>query len=205
MNPNCNTKSVYESVEACPGQRIMSGVRRRIYYIEKSKIVEWPTLPSPSDQNVKMEDLAKYTGDFTLAENATFKFLDLKDEASNVTFEPVGEDPSKLFNNQANAIVAGQPDAIKGFSREAVNEDLVYVYQQRDGKFCVLGNEAFKCHTSPSGDTGAEVTAATTTTFAIRVYDECPVPTYVGKLHLSAEEYLDCATGKVMAYPDPGE
>lgn len=205
MNPNCNTKSVYESVEACPGQRIMPGVRRRIYYIEKSKIVVWPTLPSPSDDNVKMEDLAKYTGDFTLAENATFKFLDLKDEASNVTFEPVGEDPSKLFNNQANAIVAGQPDAIKGFSREAVNEDLVYVYQQRDGKFCVLGNEAFKCHTSPSGDTGAEITAATTTTFAIQVYDECPVPTYVGKLHLSAEEYLDCVTGKVMAYPDPGE
>ena len=205
MNPNCDTTSVYESVEACPGQRIMSGVRRRIYYIEKTKIVEWPTLPSPSDQNVKMEDLAKYTGDFTLANNATFKFLDLKDEASNVTFEPVGEDPSKLFNNQANAIVAGQPDAIKGFSREALNEDLVYVYQQRDGKFCVLGNEAFKCHTSPSGDTGAEVTAATTTTFAIQVYDECPVPTYVGKLHLSAEEYLDCATGKVMAYPDPGE
>lgn len=205
MNPNCNTKSVYESVEACPGQRIQPGIRRRIYYIEKAKIVEWPTLPSPSDDNVKMEDLAKYKGDFTLAENATFKFLDLKDEASNVTFEPVGEDPSKLFNNQANAIVAGQPDAIKGFSREALNEDLVYVYQQRDGKFCVLGNEAFKCHTSPSGDTGAEVTAATTTTFAIQVYDECPVPTYVGKLHLSAEEYLDCATGKVMAYPAPGE
>lgn len=205
MNPNCNTKSVYESVEACPGQRIMPGIRRRLYYIEKAKIVAWPTLPSPSDDNVKMEDLAKYTGDFTLADNATFKFLDLKDEASNVTFEPVGEDPSKLYNNQANAIVAGQPDAIKGFSREALNEDLVYVYQQRDGKFCVLGNEAFKCHTSPSGDTGAEVTAATTTTFAIQVYDECPVPTYTGKLHLSAEEYLDCATGKVMAYPDPGE
>ena len=205
MNPNCNTKSVYESVEACPGQRIQPGIRRRIYYIEKTKIVEWPTLPSPSDQNVKMEDLAKYTGDFTLAENATFKFLDLKDEASNVTFEPVGEDPSKLYNNQANAIVAGQPDAIKGFSREALNEDLVYVYQQRDGKFCVLGNEAYKCHTSPSGDTGAEVTGATTTSIAIQVYDECPVPTYVGKLHLSAEEYLDCATGKVMAYPAPGE
>lgn len=205
MNPNCNTKSVYESVEACPGQRIQPGIRRRIYYIEKTKIVEWPTLPSPSDQNVKMEDLAKYTGDFTLAENATFKFLDLKDEASNVTFEPVGEDPSKLYNNQANAIVAGQSDAIKGFSREALNEDLVYVYQQRDGKFCVLGNEAYKCHTSPSGDTGAEVTGATTTSIAIQVYDECPVPTYVGKLHLSAEEYLDCATGKVMAYPAPGE
>ena len=205
MESTCNTKSVYESVEACPGQSVRPGIRRRIYYIGKSKIAVWPTLPSPSDQNVKMEDLAKYKGDFTLVENAVFKFIDLKDEASNVTFEPVGEDPSKIYNNQANAIVAGQSDAIKGFAREALNEDLVYVYQQRDGKFCVLGNEEFKCHTSPSGDTGAEVTGTTTTTLAIQVYDECAVPTYVGKLHLSAEEYLDCSTGKVMAYPEPGQ
>ena len=80
----------------------MPGIRRRLYYIEKAKIVAWPTLPSPSDQNVKMEDLAKYTGDFTLAENATFKFLDLKDEASNVTFDPVGED---LFHGHVYVLV----------------------------------------------------------------------------------------------------
>lgn len=202
MEPTCDIKSVYESVEACPGQRIQPGIRRRLYYIPKVKIVVWPTLPGPSDQNVKMEDLAKYSGDFTLTENGVFSFIDLKDEASNVTFETVGEDPSKLFNNQANAIVAGQPDAVKGFSRQALNEDLVYVYQQRDGKFCVLGNEAFKCHTSPSGDTGAEVTGSTTTSIAIQVYDECPVPTYVGKLPLSSTEYLDCQTGKVMKYAD---
>ena len=195
----CDTKSVYESLEQCPGQRNLPGIRRRIYYIDKMDIAAWPALPRPGDTGVDMAGLAAYDGDFTLVEGKYFKFLDLKDEASNVTFETVGEDGSKLANNQANAIVAGMPDAVKGFSRQAMNDDVVYVYQQRDGKFCVLGNEMFKCHTSPSGDTAAEATGAITTTVAIQVYDECPVPTYTGKLMLSASEYMDCADGKVKA------
>ena len=136
-------------------------------------------------------------------------FLDLKDEASNVTFESVGEDGSKLFNNQANAIVSGMDDEIKGFARQANNDDLVYLYQQRDGKFCLLGNEMFKTHTSPSGDTASEATGAITTTFAIQVYDECPVPTYEGKIKIAADKYIDAQTGEEQTYqsetPTPGE
>lgn len=203
MNPNCSTKSIYESVEACPGQRNLPGVRRRLYYIPKAEIAAWPTLPNVDTANVQMKDLAAYTGDFTLQGEKYFKFIDLKDEASNVTFETVGEDGSKLSNNQANAIVSGMPDEIKGLARQALNDDLVYVYQQRDGKFCVLGNEMFKTHTSPSGDTAAEATGAVTTTFAIQVYDECPVPTYKGKLMLSATEYMDCADGLVKTVSTP--
>lgn len=192
----CNTKSVYASVEACPGQRNLAGIRRRIYYIDKNEIANWPKLPKVTDENVTMEKLAQYDGDFTLLGDAVFNFLDLKDEASNVTFEPVGENGSKLFNNQANAVVAGQDDKLKGFARQALNDDIVYVYQQRDGKFCVLGNEMFKCNTSPSGDTGAEATGAITTTYAIQVYDECPVPTYTGKLKIAADKQIDCSTGE---------
>lgn len=114
-----------------------------------------------------------------------------------MTFETVGEDGSKLFNNQANAIVAGQEDELKGFARQALNDDIVYVYQDRAGKFCVLGNDMFKCHTSPSGDTASEATGACTSTFAIQCYDECPVPTYTGKLPISATEYVDCADGEI--------
>ena len=198
----CNTKSVYASVEACPGQRNLAGIRRRIYYIDKNEIANWPKLPKVTDENVTMEQLAQYDGDFTLLGDAVFNFLDLKDEASNVTFEPVGENGSKLFNNQANAVVAGQDDKLKGFARQALNDDLVYVYQQRDGKFCVLGNEMFKCNTSPSGDTGAEATGAITTTYAIQVYDECPVPTYTGKLKIAANKQIDCSTGEEEAIPN---
>ena len=152
-----------------------------------------------------MDALAKLTGDFTLVENKVWKFIDLKDEASNVTFEGAGEDGSKIFNNQANAIVIGMSDEVKGLARQALNDDLVYLYQQRDGKFCLLGNENFKTHTTPSGDTASEATGAITTTFAIQVYDECPVPTYVGKILIAADKYIDATDGKEKALPqDPG-
>lgn len=197
---NCSTKSLYKSVEACPGKKNLPGIRRRLYYVHKVGIVTFPKLPNASDEGITdMAKLAQLKGDFVLAADTFFQFIDLKDDASNVTYETVGEDGSKLFNNQANAIVAGQDDEVKGFARQALNDDIVYVYQDRAGKFCVLGNDMFKCHTSPSGDTAAEATGAVTSTFAIQVYDECPVPTYTGKLQISATQYIDCADGEVKA------
>ena len=202
---NCTSKTLYQSIEACPGKKIMPGIRRRLYFTDKASIVKFPSLPDLGEAGEdKMANLARLKGDFLLKEEKYFQFIDLKDEASNVTFETVGENGSKLFNNQANAIVAGQPDEVKGFARQALNDDIVYVYQNRDGSFCVLGNEAFQCHTSPSGDTAAEATGATTTTFAIEVHDECPVPTYTGKLPLSATERLNCETGEVEAVTTEG-
>ena len=153
----CTTKSLYKSIEACPGKKNLPGIRRRLYYKNKAAIATFPKLPDVGAEEVAdMAALARLQGDFTLAAEEYWQFIDLKDEASNVTYESVGEDGSKLFNNQANAIVSGQDDEVKGFARQALNDDIVYVYQDRAGKFCVLGNEMFKCHTSPSGDTAAE-------------------------------------------------
>ena len=200
---NCTTKNLYASIEACPGQKTIPGIRRRLYYIDKKSIAAFPKLgdlddtPAPTD----MAALAKLKGDFTLQGDAVFNFIDLKDDASNVTFETVGEDGSKLFNNQANAIVTGMSDDVKGFARQAVKDDLVFVYQDRAGKFCVLGNEMFKLHVTPSGDTGSEATGTITSTFAIQVYDECPVPTYTGKLKIAAKLQIDCTTGEEEAIP----
>ena len=194
----CTTKSLYQSIEACPGKKVLPGIRRRLYYIDKRNIAAFPALLDVDAEGATdMAKLSQLQGDFTLAAEKYWQFIDLKDEASNVTFETVGEDGSKLFNNQANAIVAGQDDEVKGFARQAVNDDLVFVYQDRAGKFCVLGNEMFKCHTTPSGDTAAEPTGACTSTFALQVYDECPVPTYTGKLMISATQYIDCADGEI--------
>lgn len=203
--PQCDVKTVFESIEACPGKVNLPGIRRRMYYIPKADIVTFPKLPKVGATGVNMAGLAKYAGDFVLAEDKYFKFMDLKDEASNVTFGTEGENGSKIVKNTANAILAGMDDELKGFAREVLNTDMVYVYQQRDGKFCVIGNEMFASHTAPEGDTGAEATAATTTTYVIECYDECPVPTYEGILPLSATTQMNCETGEEEAVPDPGE
>lgn len=196
----CKTSSLYKSIEACPGKKFLPGIRRRLYFVPKAFIASFPKLPDIGSEKVDdMAKLAQYKDNFELVSDEYWRYIDLKDESSNVTYETVGEDGSKLVNNQANAIVAGQDDEVKGFGRQALNDDIVYVYQDRAGKFCVLGNEMFKCHTSPSGDTGAEATGAVTNTFAIQCYDECPVPTYLGRLQLSATEYIDCADGEVKS------
>ncbi len=194
---SCTTNSLYNSIEACPGKKVLAGIRRRLYFIPKSHIAQFPALGDAADNGATMEKLAQLTGDFSLVTDKFFQFIDLKDEASNVTFESVGENGSKLFNNQANAIISGMEDAVKGLARQANNDDLVYLYQQRDGSFCLLGNEMFPTHTSPSGDTASEVTGAITTTLAIQVYDECPVPTYKGKIMIDATHYVDAADGQV--------
>ena len=195
---SCTTKSLYKSIEACPGKKNLPGIRRRLYYKNKAAIATFPKLPEVGGEEVTdMAMLARLQGDFVLAADECWQFIDLKDEASNVTYETVGEDESRLFNNQANAIVSGQDDEVKGFARQALNDDIVYVYQDRAGKFCTLGNDMFKCHTSPSGDTAAEATGAVTSTFAIQCYDECPVPTYTVKLQISATQYIDCADGEL--------
>lgn len=195
---SCTTRSLYKSIEACPGKKNLPGIRRRLYYKNKAAIATFPKLPEVGGEEVTdMAMLARLQGDFVLAADEYWQFIDLKDEASNVTYETVGEDESRLFNNQANAIVSGQDDEVKGFARQALNDDIVYVYQDRAGKFCTLGNDMFKCHTSPSGDTAAEATGAVTSTFAIQCYDECPVPTYTGKLQISATQYIDCADGEL--------
>lgn len=202
----CTTSMLYQSIEACPGKKVLPGIRRRLYFAEKSDIAIFPQLPAIGNgTSGNMSALANLAGDFTLAEGKYFHFIDLKDEASNVTYETVGENGSKLFSNQATAIVAGQDDEVKGFARQALNDDLIYVYQDRTGKFCVLGNEYYECHTSPAGDTAAEATGASTSTFAIQVYDECPIPTYKGKLYLSATEYVDCATGNMVTVTPPAQ
>ena len=200
--PGCNQAQVYGSLEACPGKKSLAGIRRRLYYIEKSAVAAFPSLPDITGTNSQeMKDLAVLLGEFTLAADKYFKHIDLKDEASNVTFEGVGENGSKLFNNQANAIVTGMGDEVKGFCRQALNDDLIYVYQNRDGKFCVIGNEAFTCHTTPTGDTGTEPTGAITTTLAIQCYDEAPVPTFKGKLYTAEKTYIDCEDGQEKTDP----
>lgn len=195
----CTTKSIYNSFEACPGVKNLPGVRRRLYFIPKRSIVVWPKLPELGGDATDMAALAKLVGDFTLAEGEYWKFLDLKDEASNVTSETVGEDGSKLINNIVNAVAAGSKADLAGFARQAINDDIVYVYQEREGSFRVIGNEMFSTHTNSSSDSGTAATDAKTSTFAINCYDECAAPFYEGKLHLSATESMDCSTGQLEA------
>lgn len=198
---DCTVNTQYDSIEACPGKKVIAGVKRRVYYIPKTDIAGWPTLPDLGSADAKtMEALAKYVGNFTLKADATWKFFDLKDNSSNVTWETAGELGSQIINNQASMVLAGSSAAIAGFSRQAINDDLVFVYQEKDGAFRVLGNKDISAtDVKSSGDSGSEITGAKTSTFAVQVYDECPAPYYEGTLKISSTSQINCATGEEEA------
>ena len=180
VNP-CKDTGIYKSLEWCPGQTSLPGIRQRVFYIPKKHIVKWPELPK-LEGAVDMATVATYKGDFTLASEKKWLAIDILSAKSNTTSESQGEKPSKTFLNKSLLKYAGTDAAATGFCRQANIDELIFAVQQRDGKFRIQGSEAFEqdikiSQTSGEGDTG---TAGTD--LEVSTTDVCPAPFYVGKL-----------------------
>ena len=63
-----------QSLTWCPGTPELPGIKSRIYYIAKSLIAQWPTLPTDAHGR---PTAAKYTGSFVLVADATWKRIDV--------------------------------------------------------------------------------------------------------------------------------
>ena len=193
---NCAAMNLYDSVRFCDGTTVMPGVRRKAYFISQDNIVKYPELPKLSDEEVQMGELATYVGDFTLAADAKFKVIDLDDSASNVTCESQGEKPSKSFLNKATFKHPGKGEVATGFARLANASNLLFIYQERDGAFRVIGNQMFSTNVKPTQESGAKETDASGTTLNIEVSDVAPAPFYKGVIKTD-EGDIDASTGEI--------
>ena len=193
---NCAAMNLYDSVRFCDGTTVMPGVRRKAYFISQDNIVKYPELPKLSDEEVQMGELATYVGDFTLAADAKFKVIDLDDSASNVICESQGEKPSKSFLNKATFKHPGKGEVATGFARLANASNLLFIYQERDGAFRVIGNQMFSTNVKPTQESGAKETDASGTTFNIEVSDVAPAPFYKGVIKTDQGD-IDASTGEV--------
>lgn len=54
---SCTTKTLYKSIETCPGKKILPGIRRRLYFVNKTGIVTFPKLLELGDETAT--DMAK--------------------------------------------------------------------------------------------------------------------------------------------------
>ena len=196
MSENCAAMNLYDSVRFCDGTTVMPGVRRKAYFISQDNIVKYPELPKLSDEDVQMGKLGTYDGDFTLAADAKFKVIDLDDSASNVVCESQGEKPSKSFLNKATFKHPGKGEVATGFARLANASNLLFIYQERDGAFRVIGNQMFSTNVKPTQESGAKETDASGTTLNIEVSDVCPAPFYKGIIKTD-EGDIDASTGEL--------
>lgn len=196
----CTNIGLYESLTYCKGETILPGVRPKIYSIAKRDIVTWPTLPAVgSEEATTADQLSSYKGNFTLASDKKWVEIEVLDNTGEITWETQGDKPCRTFLNKFTINHPRIDESAAAFQRQALSDDMVYLVQQRDGKFRVLGNEMFETDTKPKGSSGKEATSAGDmgSQFEIEVTDVAPAPFYPGEIE-TAEGKISGADGSVI-------
>ncbi len=193
----CNQNDLFESIPACDGEINLPGIAPRLYFMPFSQIVAWPPIERP-DGSTSADKIAAYQGNFTLAADAKWRYLDIVQEKSPLTFESQGEEGSKSIINKGEIKVQGTKAAILAFCAMANNTRMVYLAQRADGKFCVLGCRFYRgAKTTPSGALGASPTDEHATTLAIEATDFVPLPLYPGEIE-TEDGKISGATGEPL-------
>ena len=192
MDTKCT--SIQKSLGWCQGTPELPGVKRRIYFIAKSFIMGFPQLPR---DELGRSTSAVLPGDFVLMADATWKYIDILPDKSQLTSEAQGELPSQT---QLNKLVAVHPGVGKDASAAAAyinNTDNVFVVEDMKGNYRVLGNDKWTTKATVAQDLGQGATGTTATTINVEATDEVPAPFYVGKLQTEDGE-IDCSTGDIQ-------
>ena len=185
--PNCT--NLQKSLDWCLGTPELPGIKRKIYYISKNLIAKWPKFDRDDIGRVKSATLI---GSFTLVADATWKFIVILADKSQLTSDAQGEVPSQT---QLNKLVAVHPGVGPDASAAAAylnNGDNVFVVEDMKGQFRVVGSEKWPTKSTVAQDNGQGATGTTSTTINVEATDEVPSPFYVGTLD-TEDGTIDCS------------
>jgi len=170
--------SLQKSLDWCEGMPQYPGIRRRVYFCNKSLIVEWPELERDDFGRVAS---ALLRGNFELAEGAFWQYLDINIDKSTVTSEPQGEAPSQTQLNKATFVHNGIDDQATAVAGLLSNADNVFVYEDTQGHFRVIGNNRWHTRTTTNQDQGQGTNPANTV-INVEATDMIAPPYYNGYL-----------------------
>ena len=187
--------SIQKSLGWCQGTPELPGVKRRIYYSEKSNIVAFPQLPR--------DELGRPTssilqGDFALLADMKWLYIDILPDKSQLTSEAQGELPSQTQLNKLTAVHPGVGADASAAAAYINNTDNVFLVEDMKGNFRVLGNDKWQTKATVAQDLGQGATGTTSTTISVEATDEVPAPFYVGTLETEDGD-IDCANGAAKA------
>lgn len=182
-------KSVMQSVDWCMGKPELPGIRKRVYAIAKSEILKWPKLPR--DENGRATS-AVYDGSFVLEADAKFIFVDIIPNRSQHTSDPQGDAPSQTQLNKLNLVHPAVGEEASALSAYLNNNDILWVFQDANGKWRCVGHPTWDTKTTVAQDNGQGATGQTGTTIAVEASDEVVSPFYVGTL-VTEDGEIDCS------------
>ena len=177
--PTNTCDSLQKSVAWCEGTPVLPGIRKRLYYINKKLVLDWPTLTKNSIGQVTT---AKYTGNFTLAENATWSYIDILPDKSPVTSEAQGEYPSQTQLNKLTAVHPGTEEDATVLAAVMNNSNNVFIVQTANGKYRVVGSEMYDIKATVGQELGQGATGTAGTTINVEATDVVPAPFYEGEI-----------------------
>ena len=171
--PDCS--SIQHSLNWCQGKPQYSGIRSRLYFTARANIVQWPQIQK--DANGRLLS-AVYDGDFVLAADADWLYMDILSEKSQLTSEPQGEFPGQ---SQLNKLVAVHPGVEADATAAAAwfnNNETVFLVEDVEGNFRVVGHKDYPIKVTVTQDLGQGPTGSTSTTVTVEAVDDVPAPFY---------------------------
>lgn len=179
MGKKCTTDvDLYENVEYCQGSASLPGIRPHMYMIKRSNIVTFPKVQG--NAAASLEDVAVIKDNFVLASDAKFVKIDLVEGESEPTCENQGNEGAKSFNNSVSFVIPGTQKKATSLISLLNNDDVIFLYPQRDGAIRVIGNEMFRVQLTLGQNAGKSVTDSSQTTVTASVSDVNPAPFYEG-------------------------
>lgn len=180
---DCTNNRLYNSVGWCDGKQVLPGLRKRVFFIPKADVASYPKLPDMSEENT-LKTVSTLKDNFVLNADKKWLYLDVLQSKSDISSESQGEYPSISFLNKATFFYADTDEEVTGFCRMAASDDLLFLVQQNNGKFRLIGSELYdRTVVKPSQSSGKGITATDAgTTLEVQASDNCPAPFYVGKI-----------------------
>ena len=182
MPTTCN--NLQRSLDWCQGTPELPGIKRRIYYLAKSQIVKWPTLPV--DENGRPTS-AIYQVNCVLAAGANWKHIDVLPDKCQVTSEAQGEVPSQTQLNKLTAVHPAVGPEASAAAAYINNTDNVFLVEDMRGKFRVIGSDKWNTKATVAQDLGQGATGTTSTTINAEASDVVPAPFYEGEIVTETE------------------
>lgn len=199
MTKCTSANSIYGDICFSPGKKSLPGIRGYVYGIAKRDIMTWPTIGTEAPKT--LADVAKYAGDFVLATDKKWHKIGLIPNESELQAESQGSFGSKTFKVTGTAVIPGTEEEVSGYIAQANNDEMVYLFIQRNGKARMVGSEAFTPELSLSQGTGKATTDANSTTISAVADDEYPAPFYPGKIETEDGD-ISGATGLPIVVAD---
>ena len=163
----------------CQGRTVKPGIRRRIYGLTNDQILKFPGIQR-DDLGRVISSLLK--GNFELVEGAVWSVFEHLPNKAEFKSETQGEYPSQSFKVTCTFVYPGVDQAAADATVAFLNASGVFLVEDMDGRFRMIGSEDYDTVITSSRDNGQGPTGTAGTTITIEASMDVDAPFYIGAI-----------------------